>query len=221
MAEIQEEKMKSRKLWVGLPVIVLVFSVVFAVILTSCDPDAGEEELKGEWSKDGSDYTVEFTGSKLIITDKTGSSTKTQTCYYSVDGNKITVKQNSNDTQPLGTLTYSFPSDGKLSITGSATVQGTIAGAYTRVGGSSSGGNQTPDYIVEEPYASPAGKDFTGTITVTLATYTSGATIYYTTDGNTPTSSSTPYQNPITLSYYRNPFHHNDRCNHSLHYKRH
>ena len=40
---------------------------------------------------------------------------------------------------------------------------------------------------------SPAAGTFTGTQKVTLSTGTAGDTIYYTTDGSTPTASSTPY----------------------------
>lgn len=47
---------------------------------------------------------------------------------------------------------------------------------------------------------SPLPGAFASPPTVTLATTTSGATIYYTTDGSTPTTSSTPYTAPVVLT---------------------
>ena len=50
------------------------------------------------------------------------------------------------------------------------------------------------------PVFSPAGGSYTSSQTVTLTDATSGAQIYYTTDGSTPTISSTLYGGPITVA---------------------
>jgi hypothetical protein len=75
------------------------------------------------------------------------------------------------------------------------------------------GGNGTPadstisgwqDYLTlpaaATPTFSPAGGSYASTQTVTISDSTTGATIYYTTDGSAPTTSSTPYTIPITVS---------------------
>jgi len=50
------------------------------------------------------------------------------------------------------------------------------------------------------PTLTPASGTYTSEQTVSMSTSTSGASIYYTTNGSTPTSGSTRYTNPITVS---------------------
>ena len=50
------------------------------------------------------------------------------------------------------------------------------------------------------PVFSPAGGTYTTAQTVTLTAATAGSTIYYTMDGSVPTTSSTKYTTPITVS---------------------
>ena len=60
-------------------------------------------------------------------------------------------------------------------------------------------GGETPT-TVSTPTFSPAGGTYTTAQTVTISCSTSGATIYYTTNGSTPLASSTMYNGAITIS---------------------
>jgi hypothetical protein len=56
---------------------------------------------------------------------------------------------------------------------------------------------------VATPIFSPAAGTYSSTQTVTISTYTAGATIYYTTDGSTPTPLSTVYTGPISVAVWQ------------------
>src|SRR5207237_7014329 len=47
---------------------------------------------------------------------------------------------------------------------------------------------------------SPSGGNYSGSVSVAMQTATSGASIYYSTDGSTPTQSSTPYTATIAFT---------------------
>jgi len=69
-------------------------------------------------------------------------------------------------------------------------------------GGSGGAGNNNPPPAQQAatPTFSPAAGTFTSAQTVTISDSTSGASIYYTTNGTTPTTSSTLYSAPIAIS---------------------
>lgn len=50
------------------------------------------------------------------------------------------------------------------------------------------------------PSLNPGGESFSGSLSVTITDSTPGASIYYTTDGSTPTTSSQKYTGPITVT---------------------
>src|SRR5438046_2664505 len=68
---------------------------------------------------------------------------------------------------------------------------------YTSTGTSAT---YTISHTVVAPTFSPPGGSFAGSVTVTLSTTTSGASIYYTTDGSTPTTASSAYTGPVPLT---------------------
>ena len=61
-------------------------------------------------------------------------------------------------------------------------------------------GGDTPVETVATPTFSPAGGTYTEAQNVTINCTTSGANIYYTTNGDNPTESSTLYEGPISVS---------------------
>ena len=122
-------------------------------------------------------------------TVKMSDTTSGSTIYYTLDGSTPT--------------TSSTKYTGPISVAKTATIN-----AIAIANNFSSSGIGTAAYTLNLPtvttptfsLAAGAYASATGTQTVTISDTTSGATIYYTLDGSTPTTSSTKYTGPISVT---------------------
>ena len=108
-----------------------------------------------------------------------------QTIYYTTDGSTPTA----SSTKYTGAFQLSTDATVQAIASASGYLQSAVASATYNFN------TQTP-----MPQFSPAGGTYTTTQAVTISDSTSGAVIYYTTNGSTPTTSSTKYTGPITVS---------------------
>jgi Chitobiase/beta-hexosaminidase C-terminal domain/FG-GAP-like repeat len=121
----------------------------------------------------------------VSITDSTTGAT----IYYTTDGSTPTASS----------TVYSAP----FTISASTKVQAiaTASGYQASAVASSSYTLSAPETATATPVISPAsGTSFSSSLSVSIADSTAGATIYYTTNGSTPTTSSSVYSGPITLN---------------------
>jgi hypothetical protein len=123
-----------------------------------------------------------FSGSLAVsITDATSGAT----IYYTLDGSTPTV----------ASAVYTAP----ITITATTTIQA-IASAPGYLQSEVTSGSYVDSLQTSTPVFSPGSSTSTQSISVIISDSTSGATIYYTTNGTTPTTTSTQYTGAVTVS---------------------
>ena len=142
-------------------------------------------------------YTIQTAAAAApVLSESTGTYTGTQTVTISDSTAGATIYYTTNGAAPT---TSSSVYSGGISIS-SSTVLSAIAAAKGYANSAVSSASytiQTP--IAATPLLSKPTGTYTGTQTITISDATSGATIYYTTNGTTPTTSSTVYSGGVSI----------------------
>src|SRR5438132_2233816 len=121
----------------------------------------------------------------VAISDSTAGAT----IFYTLDGTTPATTAGGSTQQYSSAITVSATETIKAIAVASGYATSAMASA-----------TYTIESQVAAPTFSPGAGTYTAAQQVTIATATAGATIYYTTNGTTPTTSSTVYTGPITVS---------------------
>jgi Chitobiase/beta-hexosaminidase C-terminal domain len=141
-------------------------------------------------------YTINLSAGAPSFSPAAGTFTSAQSVTLSVTTPGATIYYTTNGTNPTTSSTvYSGP----IAVNSTTTIE-----AFATTPGSASSPMSSALYTINSsavaPTFNPAPGTFTSTQSVTMADATTGAKIYYTLDGSAPTTSSTPYSGPLSVS---------------------
>src|SRR3989475_4870615 len=130
-----------------------------------------------------------YTGSVTVsISDATSGAA----IHYTTDGSTPTT----SSAVYTGALTFTQTTTLKAMAAASGMTNSAVASATYTI---------QQQQQVATPAFSPGGGIYTGSVTVTISDATGGATVHYTTDGSTPTTSSAVYTGALTLTHTTTP----------------
>jgi Chitobiase/beta-hexosaminidase C-terminal domain/Carboxypeptidase regulatory-like domain/Fn3 associated/FG-GAP-like repeat/IPT/TIG domain len=141
-------------------------------------------------------YTINLTVATPTFSPAAGTYTSVQTVTISDSTSGSTIYYTTNGSTPT---TSSTQYTGPITVSSSETVKA-IAGASGYTNSAVGSAAYTINLTTATPTFSPGAGTYTSIQTVTISDSTPGATIYYTTNGSTPTTSSSQYSSPITIS---------------------
>ena len=152
-----------------------------------------------------------YTDSAVASTTYTIQIPTVTTPTFSPAAGTYTSTQNVTIADSTAGATIYYTTNGTTATTSSTVYAGAIAVSATETieaiavaSGYTNSAVATATYTITPPAAtpmfSPAAGTYTSAQSVTLSDATAGATIYYTTDGSTPTTASTKYTGAITVS---------------------
>ena len=141
-------------------------------------------------------YTITATVATPTFSPAAGTYTSAQSVSIADATSGATIYYTTNGTTPT---TSSTQYTGPLTVSATETLQA-MAVATGSTNSAVASATYTITAMVATPTFSPAAGTYTSAQSVSIADATSGATIYYTTNGTTPTTSSTQYTGPIAVS---------------------
>lgn len=137
-----------------------------------------------------------------------GSTTTISSTIGEITGIEFTCTANGTAKQGPGNFTtetgsYTYETDGKTGTWAGSATSVTLIASTNQVRATkivvTVGGDPNPGVTVQKPAFSPAEGTYVGEVAVSLSAG-DGASIYYTLDGTDPTTSSTAYTTPFTLT---------------------
>jgi hypothetical protein len=128
-----------------------------------------------------------------------GTYSSTQSVSMSDGTAGATIYYTTNNTTPT---TISTKYTGAISVSSSETIKAiAVASGYTNSAVSSATYTISQPSVAASPTFSPLAGTYSSTQSVSLSDGSAGATIYYTTNNTTPTTSSTKYTGAISVSF--------------------